>query len=170
MSAWMKPCWVPSYMSAPIFQSIRDACPPLAGDGSGKPEQAPEKPVLTTFVHTGKPLRSCWLPRSGGIWELTSLTSEWWPKRSSQQERERNADRDVRRFCSTQLPGAVHVPTLCLRQAGHPSHSCQPIGKHSRIRYWISHSFNKYLLNHYSCGCHCSWRWGYRGGQGRSHL
>lgn len=45
MFAWRKPLWVPSYMSAPIFQSITDAHSFLVGEGSGS-QRRPERPVL----------------------------------------------------------------------------------------------------------------------------
>lgn len=46
----MKPLRVPSYMSAPIFQSITDAHSFLAGEGSGKPAQA-RKACVNAQMH-----------------------------------------------------------------------------------------------------------------------
>lgn len=81
--AWAKPLWVPSYMSAAIFQSITDARPFLLGDGSGKPEQ-PQKAHVNAW--TGKPLCSCSFPQSGVLQAMTPLESEWWSGRNSERE------------------------------------------------------------------------------------
>lgn len=131
--AWAKPLWVPSYMSAAIFQSITDARPFLLGDGSGKPEQ-PQKAHVNAW--TGKPLCSCSFPQSGVLQAMTPLESEWWSRRNSERERYLKI---------LLIPAVWRSPgSRLLSQTWQPLYSCQLIREMLNnwllvYSYWLSH-------------------------------